>query len=173
MLLKRNVKQGGCWVAWKASIVFSIDTNIPIAFLAALPHILQCVPGKWAEPTSWPPKEDCWPNQSILCFPEGDIQVRWAVPSPGSSADLTNLSKCQLCRWTRFLGDLRWVARFGLKWAKSVRAKSKHLQAASSKSMCTTVSWSRWGLICDLLGSFGSFWVRDNAWGRNLSILNF
>ena len=25
-----------------------------------------------------------------------------------------------------FLGDLRWVARFGLKWAKSVRAKSKH-----------------------------------------------
>ncbi len=26
-----------------------------------------------------------------------------------------------------FLGYLRWVARFGLKWAKSVRAKSKHL----------------------------------------------
>ncbi len=56
-----------------------------------------------------------------------------------------------------FLGDLRWVARFGLKWAKSVRAKSKHLEAASSKSMCTAVLWSRWGLIWDLLGSFGSF----------------
>ncbi len=26
-----------------------------------------------------------------------------------------------------FLGDLRWVARFGLKWAKLVQAKSKHL----------------------------------------------
>ncbi len=26
-----------------------------------------------------------------------------------------------------FLGDLRWVAGFGLKWAKSVQAKSKHL----------------------------------------------
>ncbi len=43
--------------------------------------------------------------------------------------------------WMRvwLLGDLRWVARFGLKWAKSVWAKSKHLQAASSKSMCTAI----------------------------------
>ncbi len=72
-----------------------------------------------------------------------------------------------------FLGDLRWVALFGLKWAKSVRAKSKHLQEVSSKSMCITDSWSRWGLIWDLLGSFGSFWVGDNVQGRNLSNLNF
>ncbi len=56
-----------------------------------------------------------------------------------------------------FSGDLRWVARFGLKRAKSVQAKSKHLQAASSKCMCTTVWWSRWGSLQDLLGSFGSF----------------
>ncbi len=44
---------------------------------------------------------------------------------------------------TSFLGDLRWVARFGSFWkkqAKLVRAKSNHLQAGSSKSMCTAVS---------------------------------
>ncbi len=64
--------------------------------------------------------------------------------------------------FTSFLGDLRWVARFGLRWATSVQAKSKHLQAASSKSMCTAV----WVVL-------GSFWARDNVWGRNLSNLNF
>ncbi len=55
-----------------------------------------------------------------------------------------------------FIGDLRWVVRFGLKWAKSVPAKSKHPEAASSKSMCTAVLWLRWGLIWGLLGSVGS-----------------
>ncbi len=36
----------------------------------------------------------------------------------------------------RFLGDLRWVTRFGSfwkKWAKSMQAKSNHLQTGSSK----------------------------------------
>ncbi len=75
-----------------------------------------------------------------------------------------------------FSGDLRWVARFESfwkKWAKLVRAKSNHLQAGSSKSMCTAVSWSRWGLIQDLLGSFGLFWVGDSAPGRIWGTLNF
>ncbi len=51
---------------------------------------------------------------------------------------------------------VRFVS-FWKKRAKSEQAKSNHLQAASSKSMSTAVSWSRWGLIWDLLGSFGSF----------------
>ena len=38
-----------------------------------------------------------------------------------------------------FLGDLRWVVRFGLKRAKSEQAKSKHLQAGSMKSVCTPI----------------------------------
>ena len=54
-----------------------------------------------------------------------------------------------------------------------MRAKSNHLQAGSSKSMCTVVSWSRWEFIQGLLGYFGSIWVGDNAWGSNLWSLNF
>ncbi len=45
-----------------------------------------------------------------------------------------------------FLGDLRSLVRFVSFWkkpAKSEQAKSNHLQAGSSKSMSTAVSWSR------------------------------
>ncbi len=75
-----------------------------------------------------------------------------------------------------FSGDLRCVAWFGSFWrkqAKLVWAKSNHLQAGSSKSMCSAVSWSRWGLIWDLLGYFGSIWVGNNVQGGNLWSLNF
>ncbi len=68
------------------------------------------------------------------------------------------------------------VARFGSFWknqAKSEQAKSNHLQAAFTKSMYTEVSWSRWGSILDLLGSFCSIQVGDNAPGRILGTLNF
>ena len=41
-----------------------------------------------------------------------------------------------------------------------------HPQAAFTKSMYTPVSWSRWGSILVLLGSFGSIWVGDHAPGR-------
>ncbi len=75
----------------------------------------------------------------------------------GVSLQSPEASKGQNKKPTVFLGDLRWVARFGLKWAKSVQAKSKHLQAASSKSMSTALSWSKWGLIWDLLGSLVHF----------------
>ena len=61
--------------------------------------------------------------------------------------------------------------RFGSfweKWVISDQAKSNHLQAAFTKSMCTAVSWSRWRSILDLLGSFTSIWVGDIAPGRIL-----
>ncbi len=41
------------------------------------------------------------------------------------------------------------------------------------KVCSAAVSWSRCGLIWDLLCFCGSFWVEDNAQGRNLSNLNF
>ncbi len=58
------------------------------------------------------------------------------------------------CLTRQFLGDLRWVAWFGLKWAKSVRAKSKHLQQLDTgqlfwlicgycyETMCKSSIWS-------------------------------
>ncbi len=63
--------------------------------------------------------------------------------------------------------------QFGLKRAKSEQAKWKHLQPGSMKSMCTPISWSRWGPIGGLLGSFGSIWVGDSVPGRIQGTLNF
>ncbi len=39
----------------------------------------------------------------------------------------TRITRKQHNGKTLFWGDLRWVARFGFKWAKSVQAESKHL----------------------------------------------
>ncbi len=55
----------------------------------------------------------------------------------------------------------------------STLSQIEHTRKESSKSMCTAVWWSIWEWIWDLLASFGSFWVGDNSWGRNLSNLNF
>ncbi len=71
-----------------------------------------------------------------------------------------------------FLGDLRSLVRFVSFWKKRNWIKWNPY-AGSSISMCTPVSWSKWGLIWDVLGSFGLFWVGDNAQGRNLWSLNF
>ncbi len=67
----------------------------------------------------------------------------WATP-PGQSQPTPSSGEGGF--FHTFSGDLRWVVRFGRFWkkrAKSVRAKSNHLSAGSSKSMCIVVQWSR------------------------------
>ena len=74
-----------------------------------------------------------------------------------------------------FLGDLRRLRDLGA-FGKSEWNPSKQNQITYGQSflcICTAVSWSRWGSILDLLGSFSSIWVGDNVPGRILGNLNF
>ena len=60
---------------------------------------------------------------------------------------------------SRFLGDLRTLLCF---WGAQCLSdpnrvtQTNHLQAATTKSMCTLILWSRWGSIKDLFGFLGS-----------------
>ncbi len=43
-----------------------------------------------------------------------------------------------------------------------------HLKTASTKSMCTSVSWLGWGSISDLLGFVVFIWFEDNVQGKKI-----
>ncbi len=93
-----------------------------------------------------------FPEAVLFFVPTRNVQEskNW-VQTNRNYAVLLLLNLAVLFRW------FEEVARFGSFWkkqAKSEQAKSNHLQAAFTKSMCTPVSWSRWGLILDFFGLF-------------------
>ncbi len=81
------------------------------------------------------------------------------------------------CSFPVFLGDLKRLCccrelNFWATWTRWL-GDTNHLQAVSAKSMCAAVSQWRKISNLDLLGLFEFVWVKDNAWVRKLSSLNF
>ncbi len=90
----------------------------------------------------------------LLCICSHTWNTAWSQQKVVPQANMVGNASVKTCnpipqQIPCFLGDLRWVVWFGLKW------------------------WWRWGLIGYILGSFGSFWAGDNVWGRSLSNSNF
>ncbi len=104
----------------------------------------------------------------VMSFQHEGLKPNWALPSDFKECRVS--SALPFPTFSVIWGRLRDLGSSEPNRCKPNQSTS---QAVSSKSICTAVWWSRWGLIWDLSGSSGLFSVGDTAQGRNLSNIIF